>query len=176
MGCLHRNISSGSIVFFEQEGGASTLSKTVENPYLVNFQHPRMAENIGHTRQTGNSASNTSNASRHDQHPDCSSSAPFRKIYDYYSTGIVLLELGSWIPLDTYQGNNSDILSDPALFRDQLVSKYVPRLSHIMGNTYRDATRACLRSDFGQDDGKIELRQFYDKVVCPLMELSKYAI
>ena len=180
-GYLHRNISSRSIVFFEQEGGASTLSEIAENPYLVNFQHPRMAENTGHTHQAESSASNTRNSSRHDQHPDCSSSASFLKIYDYYSTGIVLLELGSWIPLDTYQGNNSKILSNRAAFRDRLVSTYVPRLSHLMGDTYRDATLACLRSDFERDtssgvEGQIVHRQFYDKVVCPLRELSGYAI
>ena len=180
VGCLHRNISSRSIVFFEQEGGASTLSKTVGNPYLVNFQHPRMAENTGHTRQTENSASNTSNALRHDQHPDCSSSTSFRKIYDYYSTSIVLLELGSWIPLDTYQRHNSKILSDHAAFHDRLVSTYVPRLSRRLGDTYRDVTLACLRSDFGQDacsvEGQIVLRQFYNKVVYPLRGLSECPI
>ena len=181
VGWLHRNISSRSIVFFEQEGGASTLSEIVENPYLINFQYSRLAENTGYTQHTEYATSNTSNPLLHYQHPECSPSVPFREIYDYYSIGIILLELGSWKPLDAFLDQNRHYRSDRGAFRDMLVRKYVPRLSHVMGDTYRDVILACLRSEFGQDaygvgEGQTVLQKFYDKVVCPLSKLSRYHI
>jgi len=184
---LHKNISSSNIVFFQEEGNASKLSDILENPYLVNFRYSRLSEKASHIEQTEKPAASTSSTLQHYQHyqhPDYSSSKSFREIYDYYSIGIVLLELGSWITLDVYLGNNSQLQSKPSDFRDILVNKYVPRLSHIMGATYKDVTLACLKSDFGQDrtlgfvsmEGQTVLREFYDKVVGPLGELSRSRI
>ena len=61
-------------------------------------------------------------------------------MYGYHSTGIALPGLGGWIPLGAYLINNRHIRSARAAFRDVLVSKYVPQLSHIIGDTYRDVT------------------------------------
>ncbi|KAF8534226.1 kinase-like domain-containing protein [Trichophaea hybrida] len=177
---LHKNISSSNIVFFEQEGSASELSDVLENPYLVNFRYSRPSDKAGQTEKTLIPASNS--ILQHYRHPGYSSSQSFRELYDYYSIGIVLLELGSWTTLDVYLEHNPGLESDPAAFSQKLIDHYTPRLSHIMGARYRNITLACLRGDFGNGSGggggeeQTVLEQFHDKVVEPLGELSRWQI
>jgi len=177
---LHKNISSSNIVFFEQEGSASELSDLLENPYLVNFRYSRPSDRAAQTEKTLIPTSNT--VLQHYRHPEYSSSQSFREIYDYYSIGIVLLELGSWTTLDVYLKHNSGLGSEPTAFSQRLIEHYAPRLSYIMGARYRDVTLACLRGDFGSDSGggggeeQTVLEQFHDKVVGPLGELSRWQI
>jgi hypothetical protein len=117
---------------------------------------------------------------QHYQHPDYSPSEDYCEIYDYYSIGILLLELGSWTTLDMYLNHNRNLKSNPAAFRLELINKYAPRLDYIMGATYRDVTLACLRGNFGQSSGEsggqTVLTEFYDKVVGPLLKLSAAGI
>jgi serine/threonine protein kinase len=177
---LHKNISSSNIVFFEHEGGDSDLSDLLENPYLINFRYSRPSDRAGQTEKTLIPTSNT--VLQHYRHPEYSSSQSFREIYDYYSIGIVLLELGSWTTLDVYLKHNSGLGSEPTAFSQKLIEHYAPRLSYIMGARYRDVTLACLRGDFGSDSGggggeeQTVLEQFHDKVVGPLGELSRWQI
>ncbi|KAF8245664.1 kinase-like protein [Wilcoxina mikolae CBS 423.85] len=176
VGWLHKNISSRNIVFFAE--GTLAISDVLKNPYLVNFRYSRPSETVGQTERTETPASNV--AWKHCQHPEYYSGGSFREIYDYYSIGIVLLELGSWIPLDEYLDRNRDLQSKPLEFSNKLIEHYVPRLSHIMGATYRDVTLACLRGDFGRgtdgEEGQTVLADFIDKVVTPLSQLSKSGI
>ncbi|KAF8526172.1 kinase-like domain-containing protein [Trichophaea hybrida] len=171
---LHKNINSRNLVFFEGDGSGSALSEVLQNPYLVNFRYSRHAEKTSRTEKPANGMN-----LQHYQHPEYSPSEDFREIYDYYSIGIVLLELGSWTTLDEYLKHNKQTKSNPAAFRLELINKYAPRLDHIMGTTYRDVTLACLKSDFGQgskEEGQTVLGEFYNKVVCPLSELSRSPI
>ena len=176
VGWLHKNISSRNLVFFGE--GTSAISDVLKNPYLVNFRHSRPSETVGQTERTEMPAANV--AWKHCQHPEYYLGRPFREIYDYYSIGIVLLELGSWIPLDAYLDHNRDLQSKPSEFSNKLIEHYVPRLSHIMGATYRDVTLACLRGDFGRgsdgNEGQTVLKEFHDKVVSPLSQLSNSGI
>ncbi|KAF8537971.1 kinase-like domain-containing protein [Trichophaea hybrida] len=176
VGWLHKNISSRNIVFFEER--ASAISDVLKNPYLVNFRDSRPSEAVGQTERTERPAANV--AWKHCQHPEYHSGGSFREIYDYYSIGIVLLELGSWIPLDSYLDHNRELQSNPSEFSNKLIERYVPRLSHIVGTTYRDVTLACLRGDFGRGsngkEGQTVLKEFHDKVVSPLSRLSNSGI
>ena len=102
-----------------------------------------------------------------------------RNIYDYYSIGIVLLELGSWSPLEEFINNTRGKASDPSAFRDILINKYALRLRSRMGERYTDAVLACLRSEFQEFEGmqkQTVLGEFFDKVVGPLGEFSEYRI
>ena len=66
--------------------------------------------------------------------------------YDYYSLGLVLLELGIWRTLDdickgdTFQGS-------PENLRDALLRIAVPRLGQTMGALYQSVVEECLRWD-----------------------------
>ncbi|KAA8903438.1 kinase-like domain-containing protein [Sphaerosporella brunnea] len=178
---LHKNINSRNIIFFEEKGRVTSLSDALENPYLINFRYSRHSENASHSEKPVG----TNRALPLYHHPDYTSGEHrFQETFDYYSIGILLLELGGWATMEQYLDHNPQLESNPSAFRDILIKKYVPRLKHLMGVTYTNVTLACLKSDFGMEtmgcsagvDGHTVLGKFYDKVVVPLGELSRYPI
>ncbi|KAF8535280.1 kinase-like domain-containing protein [Trichophaea hybrida] len=188
VGWLHKNINSRNIIFFGVEGGNSAaLSDILTNPYLINFRYSRPSEEACQSERPEAATASGSNALTHYQHPDYTTTGEhhFRETYDYYSVGIILLELGSWATLETFLDRNPRLESDPAVFRDTLIMKYAPRLRHLMGTTYTAVTTACLRCDFGLgeersslggEERQTALGDFHDKVVTPLSELSRCPI
>jgi len=168
---LHKNINSRNVVFFVEKESISALSDVFQDPYLVNFRYSQHSANAYQTMKPENGL-----ILQHYQHPDYSLSEDFQETYDYYSIGILLLELGSWTTLDIYLNHNPALKSNPSAFRHELINKYAPRLDYIMGATYRDVTLACLQGDFGQglegERGPTVIGKFQDKVVTPLGKLS----
>jgi hypothetical protein len=159
------------VVFFVEKESISALSDVFQDPYLVNFRYSQHSANAYQTMKPENGL-----ILQHYQHPDYSLSEDFQETYDYYSIGILLLELGSWTTLDIYLNHNPALKSNPSAFRHELINKYAPRLDYIMGATYRDVTLACLQGDFGQglegERGPTVIGKFQDKVVTPLGKLS----
>jgi hypothetical protein len=76
----------------------------------------------------------------------------FKKVEDYYSLGIVLLEIAFWKTChDMWQSGRYKSLDRDA-FKEKLVEKFVPGLAAVMGTAYRDAVSICLRWEFNADD------------------------
>jgi hypothetical protein len=69
----------------------------------------------------------------------------YRAIYDVYSLGMVLLEIGTWQTIQSFypRGAASDID-----FGKLLLQKVVPRLGVSMGENYMNAVRKCLEGGF----------------------------
>jgi hypothetical protein len=89
----------------------------------------------------------------------------FRQLYDYYSLGIILLELGYWAPIKTILKDHTT--GDPTEIPDILLKKYVPRLSGIMGRLYM-VTKACIDGSIIEyDDSSLgpEPGHFYATVI-----------
>ena len=113
------------------------------------------------------------------QHPDYRQQGRFRLEYDYYSLGVVLLELGLWYPLQAWSEKSEYTRMSLGRFREIMIGKYVPRLTTHVGDVYRRAVLTCL-------DGTLESRpntspatenewkfdMFFDKVFTPLQKLS----
>jgi hypothetical protein len=82
--------------------------------------------------------------------------------FDYYSLGMVLLEIGFWKPLnkmtEEIRGSHEDVLSE--LLRSRL-----PRLGQYMGVIFRDVVEACLTWD---TQGAADISSFTKRVVEPL--------
>ncbi|KAF8534362.1 hypothetical protein BDD12DRAFT_896100 [Trichophaea hybrida] len=179
IGWLHKNINSRNVLFFQEEGDdVSSLSDVLEHPYLINFRYSREVAKVSQS----NKPTKRSMAEQHSQHPDYIGEQHFREEYDYYSVGVLLLELAGWTPIESFLDHNPMLTSNPSAFRDVLVNKYVPRLKHLMGDTYTNVTLACLSCDFGRSagsrdmDNQTVLGKFQDKVVGPLCVLSKSPI
>ena len=84
-------------------------------------------------------------------HPDIHSSllssnkhARYRTEFDIYSLGLVLLEIGLWLPLDSIRRKCS---SDED-FRRRLRGEYCDKLLPRMGAIYWRATQRCIANDF----------------------------
>lgn len=96
----------------------------------------------------------------------------FRQLYDYYSLGIILLELGYWAPIKTILKDYKT--GDPTEIQDILLKKYIPRLSGIMGRLYMEATKACIDGSIIEyDDSSLgpESGHFYATVIEPLAKI-----
>lgn len=176
IGWLHKNITSNNILFFR--GDDSDPSGLLANPHLINFRDARPSNEPTKSSQELERGSTLD----HYRHPDYVPGEHYRTVFDYYSVGIVLLEIGTWHAMSEYAKRNRDAAANPAEFRSLLITKYAPRLGHLMGSRYRDATLACLEGSFGcresggavgvLEEGEGVTAEFYDKVVGPLSQLA----
>ena len=133
---LHKNISSHSIIFrrVEVAKGASTPLATFERLYITGFNHSRPDKpdeySVGFS-------SGEEEVSYHDPlyKP---STVRYRAEFDYFSLGLVLLEIGIWKTIRQIF-NQQKPISTRVLQRE-----FLPLLGPRMGSQYRDATSACL--------------------------------
>ena len=90
--------------------------------------------------------------------------------YDYYSLGLVLLELGLWTPLNRLSVLEQDIGNYPLdRLRDLLCEKAVSQLIPMMGDKYAEAVRICL-SDHLLDLDRTEVEEKFSKEVLARLE------
>ncbi|TGJ79367.1 hypothetical protein E0Z10_g9384, partial [Xylaria hypoxylon] len=91
----------------------------------------------------------------------------YRPEFDYYSLGLVLLELGHWWPLRNIVQDRHD----RAAVRDYVLQRSVPFLAGAMGEAYARATEACLS---GVLEGESVEENFSSLVIAPLEERLGY--
>lgn len=138
VGWLHKNISSSNIAFFAPN--QSAVFKCLEKPYIVDFVHSRPNETNIFSEGPQRDAEDY-------QHPEYLSDPAkrFRPEFDYYSVGMVLLELGMWKSIkEMTDGRDWNGISRQ-VFREKLLSRRVPQLGPTMGVRYRDAVKHCLQ-------------------------------
>lgn len=140
---LHKGISSLNIAFIHPN--SSSWQNGMDNPYLLGFSNSRPDRPDSHS----NWLHENDRALMDSQHPEYlkhEGRVRYRPEFDYYSLGMVLLEIGYWKPLDKIlakiSGSPEDVLR-------QLRARQVPDLGFTMGIIYRDAVDACLSGDFG---------------------------
>jgi serine/threonine protein kinase len=173
IGWVHKGISSSNVAFFYES--QPTLLSALQKPYIIGFKHSRP--------QAAFTEGPTSDDSEKDyEHPDYSRmNQRYSLKYDYYSLGLVLLEIGLWRTLNK-EGALAGL--SPAEAREHLTTVKVPRLGQSMGATYRDVVYTCLGHDFDQYDSiedennrkaAAQLR-FETEVLFKLSTLSQYGI
>jgi len=159
LGWIHKDLSSFNIVFFKSRRSLrysylehSYLEHSyLEKPYVVGFVHNRPNDNIAFAEQQPEK-------SEIYHHPEYTryKESQFCPQLDWYSLGVVLLELGLWRSIDS---------RSPAGLQDMLAK--LPLLGQTMGTAYRDAVEYCLRAaSLGNEDPpETILMNFYDYVV-----------
>ena len=171
-GWLHKGIRSDNLLFFQSENDDYQYDK----PYLVGFEYSREATSAGQTEGVADDFEH--NLYRH---PDVQGlpiqSTPqavnpkrtsFSNVHDFYSLGLVLLEVGLRETAKAIQERASKDSAfgqySAAKFRNWLLEKEVPKLGPKMGKGYRDATKLCL--DGGLNTGnRNPQEELYLKVV-----------
>lgn len=172
---LHKNITSSSVVAFrkwEDESLEEESNSTVlDDGYLMGFELIRGAETgttkEGAIKEAGDSRSIWEFAIY--QHPDRQhgkDSEEYKKVYDVYSLGVVLLELGLWQPLSRVaisldQGNPS---SWPRHLSDSVVNTLGPRI----GERYGRLVSWCLALVGNYD---MKETDFVEQVLNPLEDM-----
>ena len=145
MGWLHENFHSNNIVYFNiptdmERGGISPTTSTILfEPFVVGLNKSRPGGESWHTRGPADDKDFLDY-----RHPAYQLTQRFRVGYDYYSLGIVLLEIGLWMPVTAISRRRENSTLRPEQWRDLFVSRYVPRLGYRMGMAYRDVVHALL--------------------------------
>lgn len=176
VGCLHETFNSKNVIFTRTIPEMLSSPGAWSEPYVVGFQKCRP------DGQQWATEGPSDDRSFHDyEHPDYMDRGRFLLEYDYYSLGLVLLEIGLWRPIQSWSERHEYRKLPPSQFRAVLLEKYVPRLTTTVGEIYRDVVRTCI-------DGTLERNRegapteeassdvfnvFSERVVGPLEGLSQ---
>jgi serine/threonine protein kinase len=166
---LHKSISSFNIVFFTgPTSSIGQISQCIEQPYLVGFEHSRPDEERAFSSQLPKERLEY-------HHPDFINGSRYRSEFDYYSLGIVLLEIALWKSVSEITKGESWRLPWHA-FRERLLVNVVPQVEFYVGPEYRDVVSELFR--IGSYDDQREMiptllsRDFQHKVVSRLRRLN----
>lgn len=160
-GWVHKNISSLSIIFFlKSTRDWSTLN--LGEPYMIGFDHSRK-DGKGEYSQFVSSQFVRLQGSKEYLHPDYRRpNTGYKRSYDHYALGLVLLEIGTWTSLsNTYERHPT---ATPHELRDLYIRKCTEDLRKTMGPIYLSVTKKCLEYN-AWEDGVGEQLQFQAEVV-----------
>ena len=149
--------SSDSLVSPTARPVPTVTGDALKRPYVVGFNHTRENESAALTTEASRDP-----AQQLYQHPRYLGKRPsqrFQEQYDWYSLGVVLLEIGLWQDAEEMAPG---LAGQEA--RDRWLSQCLPLLGATMGSTYQDAVSLCLEYLAG-DENRIE-----DRVVPSLMK------
>lgn len=156
-GWLHRNISSNNVLFFMKTDAKWDLD--LAKPYVIGFHHSRKAGPHEYTEGPETLNSQQEYQQQEYQHPDYREvQRRFRKAYDYYSLGLVLLEIGTWSSLRNIYSKQKTL--SPHQLREEYLKRCDNDLVKTMGPIYASVTRRCLRFGEGretEDDSRAQL-------------------
>jgi serine/threonine protein kinase len=133
---VHKSICSNNIIFLR---ATPEERISVSSPYLIGFNHSR-----GNNPQTFTEGLVAEQ--RLYYHPEyLRNQHGFLPEYDFYSIGLVLLEVGIWRTLNHVVKDMDSSLTAGEL-QKKLVSLCEDHLGHLMGSQYRDAVKVCLHT------------------------------
>ena len=140
VGWLHKNISSSNVIFFLSSDDA--LVDCATEPFIIGFNHSRPNDPASCTSFLSSGTLNHIDY----QHPEyLQNRSRYCPEFDYYSLGIVLLEIGRWNSLGTILNRGRETAQT---YRMNLLQKRVPHLKQLMGTRYFQAVDTCLRGGF----------------------------
>jgi serine/threonine protein kinase len=163
-GWLHKNIYAANVLFFPQTSGP-TSSVDIGDPYLVGFQHSRPTGEIWYSDMDRFEESSDYRDPRY-----IPGKTRFRKEFDYYSLGIVLLEIGFWQPIKAFKLQHPTFSAEN--FRKELMKRYVPKLGPKMGSLYKEVVRFCLEGSREIKEYEDTEDRFFWKVVNQLLKVE----
>ncbi|KAL8905132.1 MAG: hypothetical protein Q9207_002833 [Kuettlingeria erythrocarpa] len=137
---FHRNINSKNVIFFandetELSGSDKPWKKgIIRRPFFTSFDQP--SEDHGEVDE-----SFISNIYRHPSY-ERGQRSRFKAVYDIYSLGLILLEIGLWMPISKLWKTRYT----RAQFKNRLQTIYTKKLSGKCGTSYMKVVEFCLRS------------------------------
>lgn len=169
---VHKSLHPHNILFFGNQVEDGTLRFDWSSPYLVGFDSSRRTgDATGPLRRHMDSQESqwTSRLYTHPLRLNPNRFERFKKTYDIYSLGIILLEIGL---LSTFMENRDLAAEDPFTLRNFFVEQ--AKTLHIhLGMAYRDVVLECLNGQFvNSDDDYVLVGEFRTKV-CDQLELIK---
>lgn len=150
---MHKGIRSDNILFFADQVTEVDLAQ----PYLAGFEYSRLNTPDAYTQNVDNNFEN--NLYRHPEHQGVpsvespSTKANPRKHFtfgaDYYSLGVVLLELGHWkSALAMTKDEGIDGAFEMATEGRDIFLKNLAGLQNKMGDAYTNIVSRCIKGEF----------------------------
>ncbi|KAF2104123.1 hypothetical protein NA57DRAFT_28818, partial [Rhizodiscina lignyota] len=177
---LHRDVSSNNIILFTRapksptSGQEATMTEKydLQSPYLCAFD---LFSEYRIAAESGNRSQGNVNIY---QHPDAvPHSKQYKQEFDMYSLGLILLEIGMWLPIsDLFKQKYS--LKD---FRNRVETVWVRKLAGKVGTVYMQVVKDCLSAASQRLTGsssKAMLSQIYARILgrlrrCCLLDESE---
>ncbi|KAK0749676.1 hypothetical protein B0T18DRAFT_427758 [Schizothecium vesticola] len=163
---FHKDFSSRNVVFFRSKGGSPKNNPLLSSPHVVGFS-------ISRPEAPGEKSLNKDlDALDIYLHPDlrvadAKDRPEYHRKYDIYSLGLVLYEVGAWMPIDAV----ADKSLEPVAFKEKVVDRCRKDLAFYAGRAYRDVVLSCLTcGDEEDDEGSSSLDALYYSVV---LEIAK---
>jgi serine/threonine protein kinase len=156
---LHKSINSDNILLFKQRSASGKMTFDWSRPYIVGF---------GTSRHIHFATRGVPQPLRWQErvytHPDRQSDelVTFRKAFDIYSLGVVLLEIGN---VECYKTRDERTRAWKHLKAKQLQEALIDesrKLDGLMGATYAKIVRVCLQGRFQVEDEDAEETQLSD--------------
>jgi hypothetical protein len=163
-GRFHKSISSYNVLFFPRT--PESFDKAINEPFLVGFAQSRETDVDAFT--VGPTQDPILADYQHPGYRVWNSKTRFKAEHDFYSLGVVLLELGRWKPL-RHMTKGKETLSPVELARHLLLEE-VPQMDSYMGEMYRGIVTACLDESVRNPAGTVGAgwAKFEHMVVDPL--------
>ena len=149
---LHKALRSDSILFFPDN--INNNAANLRQPKLTGFEVAR-PDKPGETSTTGE-ANEWCELYVHPNYQGSNAKGTYRKTFDIYSLGIILLEISHWKPIEQIVGIDPDCaqLAELKGIRSQLLDPGTGHLAQVLadqGEKYHEAVKCCLegRAAFG---------------------------
>jgi hypothetical protein len=124
----HGNLDSSNIVLFQHQ---QKITAQIRHPYL--FSHTKLFPPSSHFKDLLSTSIY--------RHPNDVTDGGVRlAAYEIYSLGLVLLEIGLWLPLSRFWKPKYNT----ATFRNRIRNQYVPKLASKCGSAYMQVVQKCL--------------------------------
>ncbi len=142
---LHKTFCASNILFFD-----SSETSRLHDPYVTGFESSRP----DYLNEMTVASKNDSKQDLY-RHPDSLGiwRQTYRKAFDVYSLGLVLLEIGLWKSIQDFHRPKYT----PALFRDKVILPgIVPKLGAKTGRRFQAVVERCLKSQTAEDAEEVE--------------------
>jgi len=162
---LHKSFSSSNILFFENPAMKSSEQHDLTSPYVVGFDSSRPD---GLSEMTADPK--FSDGQDLYRHPDSLGMwrQSYRKSFDIYSLGLILLEIGLWKSIRViYKPRYSH-----TIFKEKIIQGLVPALGSKTGSIFRTVVERCLTYDEEQEKEQLSPHEMMEWVVITLEGLK----
>ena len=174
VGWLNKNLSSHNIVFAKSTMTMEQIYN-IRSPYFIGLNHSRPGDPDDRNTPELSEGPDSRNLNGY-CHPDYLLDVPrYRFHHDYFSLGIIPLEIGLW-KRQIELGGFSILEGAPTASRDYntkervtfLLKEWVPQLASSMRTGYYNVVKVCLNGDFRTSGSHAVLLSFDEKVVSQL--------
>ena len=175
---VHKSFNPDNILLFGRKAANGGVEFDWSRPYVVGFDASRA--NLGHSDKLPTSLRWENRVYTHPDRQREGNLPRFHKIYDLYSLGVVLLELGllKCFKHSTYRRSPewTDIPASEVQRKFVICSK---ELRSVLGKTYAEIVEVCLSGDFGMapnedDQDETKLLMAFRSEVCEKFDQVRY--